>query len=227
MIATSWDSGDLDLFTVLKGYAQVRNLELGEVMLDQAAKLSCSNFGGDNKGLFQYAADTAPNIEELLALPQRLGWRIKRKGRPVFTQTEQRVAKSGKYKGQMRTFRVKRKTGDGAGKALAKGEINIRIARRFYQAIGWLAPMLSKYERQMNGVQAKHKRKAPPATVTLRLEGDQISVIITNRAKNSQEVNMRHGNYVQVALNARKADMLDYLERKLSELTERMDKANG
>lgn len=202
---------------VMRQYADLRGLALSDVFVDQAAKLSCSNFGGDNKGLFQYAADIAPTVEELVALPEKLGWRIKRKGRPVFTQKEEKMATRGKYKGQMRKVRVKRKTGEGKGKALAKGEISIRIARRFYQAIGWLNPAINKYERKEGGVRSRQKKKAPPALVTLRLQGDTLVLIIENRAKNSQEVNLMYGDYVKHALNARVEDMTAYISRKLEE----------
>lgn len=202
---------------VMRQYADLRGMGLSEVFTDQAAKLSCSNFGGENKGLFQFAADIAPTTEELASLPEKLGWRIKRRGRPIFTQYTEKMATRGKYKGQMRKVRVKRMTGEGKGKSLAKGEIAIRIARRFYQAIGWLNPAVNKYERKDGGVKSRQKKKAPPALVTLRLQGDTLILIIENRAKNSEEVNMRHGDYVRRALDVRIEDMTAYIERKLEE----------
>lgn len=229
MIDTGYKSNIPELLEVMQQYADLRGMELSEVMVDQANKLSCSDFGGQNVGLFQLAAKTAPDIAELVALPQKLGWRIKRKNRPVFTLYREVVRKRGKYAGQVRRVRVKRKTGEGAGKSMAKGEISIRIARRFYQAIGWLSPTLSRYERALakegNFMSGRSKRKAPPAQVELRLQGDQLFVIITNRSKNSAEVNRRHGDYVQVALEMRKKDMIDYINRKLSEKAKEIESA--
>lgn len=213
----TYQSDTPDVLGVMRQYADLREMNLSEVFTDQAAKLSCSNFSEESKGLFQHAADMAPTVAELIALPEKLGWRIKRSRRPVFTQYGEKMATRGKYKGQMRKFRIKRKTGEGAGKSLAKGEISIRIARRFYQAIGWLNPALNKYERQQGGVKSRQKKKSPPALVTLRLEGETLTLIIENRAKNSEEVNMRHGNYVQRAINARVEDLAAYIERRLEE----------
>jgi hypothetical protein len=197
------------LATVIKAYTQAIGQPLPDVLVDQANKLSCSDFGDGKRGLFQEAADLAPSMEEIFALPVKLDWHIKRRGRPVLTMYEQKAYKKGPKKGQMRE--VRRKGAD--GKNMKAGEIQRRLAARYYQATGWLSEVLAKEIKS-----GRLKRQAC-ATVYLKLTGDVLSVTLTNPRKNSAEVNLAHGDYVQKALNARVADMLEYVNRHLDRVT--------
>jgi len=186
-----------------RAYSQAIRGPLPEIMHDQAAKLSCSDFGDGKVGLFQEAAAIAPTMKELFALPAKLHWHIKRRGRPVLTMFTETVYKRGKKKGQKREVRARRADGE---KILA-GEIQRRMAARLYQATGWLSHVLDAE------VKSGRLKKQASGIVEFKLEGDVMIVSITNPRKNSAEVNMAHGNYVQRAIDNRVIDMLEYIER--------------
>lgn len=189
----TYESNIPDLVSTIKQYAQAASKPPTEVLLDQASKLACSDFGGNNKGLFQYAAETAPSKEKLQNLPQALGYRIKRTGRPIFTEQVFKMRKRGKHAGTAAWRQV--------GK---KGEINMRSAHRLYQAAGWLSIYLAKYARGKLG-------SGNRASVEIQVKGEIAYVILRNESTNAKEVSQSHGNYIERALTARRDDMLVYV----------------
>lgn len=200
---------------IFTAYAKEIKKPLEDVLLDQAAKLSSSDFSasGGGRGLFQVAADLAPSMAELFALPLKLNWRIKRKGGPVFTLYETRKSKRGKTAGQVKEFRKRdRKT----GKNIISGEIERRAAKRFYHASGWLVSSLSRYQ--------KAGKLPSKGQVSFELEGDILKVTIINPTTAAGDVVEKHGNYVEAVLYDRMQDMLDYLERKWGESSDKFNK---
>lgn len=198
---------------IVKEIAAVKGVELEREFMDQANKLACSAFNDSAKGLFQYAADLAPEAEELAALPFKLDWRIKRRGRPVVTLKAWKVRTRGKNKGTGRWVRKKYSKGENKGENIKAGEINRRLAARLYQASGWLSNALDRYVRS-----GKLERAG---SVIFNLNGDIFSVTLINPRKNAMEVNMSHGNYIDKALQARAADMLVYLEKHMNKVSDK------
>ena len=180
-------------------YAEVQTKkDLPEILEDQANKLACSDFGEGAQGLYQESAKTAPSQAMLLDLPAQRNYRIKHPGRPLLTQFEQRAFKRGKKKGQVRAVQVG-----------VEGEMNRRARHRFYQAAGWLSARLSKYARGRNRGQDR-------AQVTLQLTGTSLYVLIANNSPAAGEVADRTG-YLARAVNARVADLMAYVTRKITE----------
>jgi hypothetical protein len=147
MSTLSYTSNLEALAAAIEDYAAVQHYRhrkpFEDVLEEQAARLCCSNFGGDNKGLYQYAAELAPSKDQLEALPLQLNWRIKRpSGRPIFTRSEERVIKRGKNAGKTRKVRVRDWI---TGEKTNIGEIDLRIRHRRYQAFHWLSSRLAKY----------------------------------------------------------------------------------
>lgn len=214
MISSTYKSGIADACAeIIKEVAAVKGRSLEEEFLDQAAKLSCSNFGDAAKGLFQYAAELAPTKEELATLPLKLDWRIRRRGRPVLTLKTWKQRTKGKQAGTWRLVRKKYSRGENKGKNIKAGEINRRIAARLFQATGWLSNGLDKYVKK-----GKLKRAG---TVAFNLNGDVLSVTLHNPSKNAMEVNAANGNYIEKALQARATDMLLYLTNHMDKVSEK------
>lgn len=212
MISETYKSGITDACAeIIKEVAAVKGHSTEQEFLDQAAKLACSNFGEAAKGLFQYAAELAPTREEIATLPLKLNWRIRRRGRPVLNLTSWKVRKKGKNKGTGRWVRRTYKRGENKGKKIRAGEINRRIAARLYQATGWLSNALDKY--------TKSTKLARAGTVVFNLSGEVLSVTLNNPRKNAMEVNNANGNYIEKALQARAADMLSYLEKRMNRVS--------
>jgi len=205
MISGTYHGLSAEFATVLKGYCQAVQKPMSEILVDQASKLSCSDFGNGRVGLFQEAAKLAPTAEELFALPLKLNWRIKRRGRPVLTVYTKTTYTRGKKKGQTREVRAK----NASGEKIKAGEIQRRLAARLYQATGWLNEVLSKE------IKSGRLRKQASAFVNFRLTGDVIVIEITNPRKGAAEVNAKAGDYIARALKSRELDMLEYISRHL------------
>ena len=209
----SFQSNLDDLGDAILKYAEVyTKKDLPEILRDQANKLSCSDFGDGNRGLYQESAATAPSAEKLTALPPELNWRIKRTNRPVFTLGYQLlVHKRGTLKGQFR----RNKKGQITHKLIGQeGEMNRRIRHIGYHASGWLSPRLSRYANGEAAAAGQRQR----AVVTLVLTGTRLSVTITNTSTAALEVAERTG-YLARALINRRADLMVYVNRKLAERT--------
>lgn len=184
-----------------------RDTPLDAILIDQANKLDNSDFGAGNRGLYQEACAIAPSEDELMGLPEKLGWRIKRQSGPIFTQaTALARYRRGKKKGQYKVDKRGRIRHSPLG---AEGEINRRIRHRFYQATGWLTPRLSKYAPLPSGVDR--------AGVVIQQEGGIISCVITNFSTMAGEVAERTG-YLARAITNRERDMGAYIMRKFDEL---------
>ncbi len=196
---------------LFREYADFKEEPLEDIMYDRAKKLMSSDFGDGTIGLFQAGAKIAPTAQELFGLPQKLGWRIKRKGRPVFTLYELRAAKRGKTKGQVKEFRRKNKA---TGKKILIGEIERRMNARLTHASGWLNPNFATMK----------KKNGTPSTVKLTLEGDVLKISITNNTNAAQKIVDEHGNYVEEVLALQVADMLRYIERKIEEKNSKFNK---
>lgn len=197
-----------DLPALFRQYAELKDVPLEEVMEDRASKLIASNFGNGVIGLYQAAREISPTREELFGLPEKLNWRIKRKGRPIFTLYERRRSKRGRTAGQIKEFRRKNKA---TGKLIKGGEINRRSGARGYHARGWLNANFLHYDG------AAKTWKGLSSDVVFRLDGDIFSVSVTNKAIGAAEVIASHGDYVTDVLNLHVRDMMDYVNRKLEE----------
>lgn len=175
-----------------------------ETLIDQANKLSCSNFGPDNQGLFQHAQKLAPSKDALVALPIQLDWHIKREpGTPIFSTYKNFTPKRGRNAGKTRRVTDK------------PGEIETRIRHRFYQAAYWLSARLSKYAGGKNG---------DKAIVFIETSGAEMSVIIRNNASGADRVAARYG-YIEDALMQRQADIDRYIAAHVEGLKEKWDAA--
>ena len=209
----SFQSNLNDLGDAILKFAEVyTKKDLPEILRDQANKLSCCDFGPDNRGLFQESAMTSPSEQTLTALPPQLNWHVKRVGRPVFTEGYQLlVHKRGALKGQFR----RNKKGQITHKLIGQeGEMDRRIRHRLSQASGWLSPRLSRYGNGAAAAAGQRQR----AQVVLVLTGNQLSVSISNTSTAALEVAERTG-YIARALVNRRADLLVYANRKLAERT--------
>ncbi len=187
---------------------------MNEILIDQANKLSCSSFKNGSRGLFQEAAAIAPSKDQLLALPITQGWKIlrgtgkgRKKGegapfRPIFNTTEDFTPSRGINKGVTR----QRKT-----PGTLAGEIETRIQHRLYQAAYWLSSKLSRY--------ATGKQTGDKATVYFHTQGNQIEVVIINRAEMAGEVASRTG-YLRRAIESRQRDLMEYLNDHMDKWSE-------
>ncbi len=205
-------------------YAEVyTKKELPEILLDQAAKLSCNALGEGAQGLFQESAATAPSVELLEALPQQQNWRIKRRDketgvvRPIFTEGYYRITyKRGVRKGQ----RMVDKRGKYTGKLVGvEGVIPRRERARLWQASGWLSARLGKYA---SGAASSAGHQGNRAVVTLVLTGPTLSVEITNTSKAALEVAERTGYMARAVVN-RIQDLDAYTRRKWEELLDKLN----
>jgi hypothetical protein len=198
----SYESSLSEMADALKAYCDIRSHKqpLEDILVDQANKLSCSNFGPDNQGLFQEAAALAPTKEYLMQLPMQRNWLISHPGRPIFTRTETYTISRGKNKGQQRTRKVK---------GTQTGEMETRIKHRFYQAQNWLSSKLSKYAT--GGMQNKDR-----ATVEVQTEGEKLEIAIRNNAEGAAEVAEKTG-YIIRAIQNRTRDMQVHIQRHLDD----------
>ncbi len=191
-------------------------LSFQETVLEQAKRLACSNFNGIG-GLFQEASKEAPSVEYLRSLPERLGWRIKRRNRPVLTQYEARKRKRGTLAGTIGIFRKK----GSDGRNLKAGEIERRIASRFYMASGWLNAFLVKSLPGVRNVKIGNDR----AKIQVNLQGSNPRIVLVNSTPNAAAFAERTG-YIERAIENRIIDMNAYVRRKLNESAGRF-KPNG
>jgi hypothetical protein len=204
---TTYSSNIPELAEVMVAYAQATRKPMADILEDQANKLCSSDFGDGNIGLAQEAIRIAPDKKELFALPILLNYRIRRRGRPVFTAYQDRTIKRGKNAGKV--VRSRAKTQEGV--KIKAGEIERRAAARFFNASGWLNPRFLKYVR-------KQKLK-PNGAVIIQLTGSILSVEFINQTRNSQEINLSHGDYVSRALKHRIDDMMVYINRHLDRVS--------
>jgi hypothetical protein len=203
---SGYDSNIPHLGQIIRAYGEALGRPMPEVLEDQANKLCSSNFGDGKLGLFQEAAALAPTRQELFALPVLLNYRIRRRGRPVFTRFTTRTVKRGKNKGKQIQVRAKTAEGD----KMKAGEIERRAAARFYNASGWLNPAFMKY--------AKSRKIKPNGAVSISLNGDVLSVTFINATTKAGEVDARY-HYVDRALRNRAEDMLEYINKHIDRVT--------
>lgn len=83
-----------DVQITLRDYARVAKMELSDALQKKMAMLVSGGKGV--KGLYQEAHDQAPDVKaEILALPQQLGWRIKRKSGSAMKEIYRRMRYAG------------------------------------------------------------------------------------------------------------------------------------
>lgn len=152
--------------------------------------------------LFKATRALAPKKENIAALPAALNWRIKRpKGWAVFDKFEQRMRKRGKKKGTFRTVRVQ------------KGEINRRLTKLGYTAVGWLpAVRITSRGGHTSGATVASLEKGPGG-VEISLQGTEPFVRLWNRTPGAGVVESKHA-IVQQCLNDLAAGMEQHMRDK-------------
>lgn len=163
--------------------------------------------------LFNAAADLRPSQQtKINAVPQQTNYHVKR--RLVSGVGTERAAlatfKKGKRKGQFKSqslaSQIRRAS---QGKTHASVDQEIRLRKRFaalFQASGWLY-------RGAQGARSPRVMQ-PPCVVIKQLEGNDISVSLTNPRPNSAEFAASSG-YLEPAFQARINDMYRYMVRKI------------